>query len=101
MLRVNRAGAGLILGLGLCASHSVVPQSAMAQSPNLAPACQSSYQRYLAADGPKAFASARNGPCGWQKLTERFPNFAAVQRQAITQCSINGGEQCKVVHQVK
>jgi hypothetical protein len=74
----------------------------LAQSVKLAdPTCEGPFQRYQAAPGLKAFAAGRKLGCGWQRQGPGFTEIEAIRAQAIRQCTANGGDQCRIVHQVR
>jgi hypothetical protein len=75
---------------------------ASAQPAGLTAGCVGAWGRYSAAQGPKAFASGKNG-CGWQKKSEDFPTAAAVRAQAMRQCADNtgAGGGCRIISEEK
>lgn len=87
---------GAFMLAGLAASP------AFAQSVKLVdPSCEGPFSRYQAAPGLKAFAAGRKLGCGWQRQGPGFTDIETIRAQAIRQCTANGGDQCRIVHQVK
>jgi hypothetical protein len=63
--------------------------------------CHGPFERYKAAPGLKAFAAGKHMGCGWQRQGPGFTEIETIRAQAIRQCTSNGGDACKIVHQVK
>ena len=63
--------------------------------------CHGPFERYKAAPGLKAFAAGKHMGCGWQRQGPGFTDIETIRAQAIRQCTSNGGDACKIVHQVK
>lgn len=88
------------IGVGLLLVLTAAPS--VAQSVKLVdPSCEGPFGRYQAAPGMKAFAAGRKMGCGWQRQGPGFTDIETIRAQAIRQCTGNGGDQCRVVHQVK
>jgi hypothetical protein len=89
-----------LFGILILAGFLATP--AAAQSVKLVdPSCEGPFQRYQAAPGLKAFAAGRNLGCGWQRQGPGFTDIETIRAQAIRQCTANGGDACRIVHQVK
>jgi hypothetical protein len=66
------------------------------------PTCEGPFQRYSAASpGMKAFAAGRKLGCGWQRQGPGFTDIQSIRAQAIKQCTANGGDQCRVIAEVR
>jgi hypothetical protein len=74
----------------------------LAQAVKLAdPSCERPFGRYRSAPGMKAFAAGQKMGCGWQRQGPGFTDIDSIRAQAIRQCTANGGDRCRIVHQVK
>jgi hypothetical protein len=88
MLSRTLAVSALLAGQAL-AQPAILDQSAV---PGLTEAGRASYQRWLDANLPRAFAIARNGRVGWSA----GDRLADAREQALSRCREQGGTGCVI-----
>ncbi len=73
---------------------------AFAAPAGMSAACNAAYQKYLSANGPKAFAKGATRGCGWSFRIGRNASLTEAKDAALRFCSENRGDGCKVVEEV-